>query len=314
MTAENWPPSPGTTYGSFADGTARRVAFSPGVEHIGVLYSRASLREALDWLNAAFGRPAASQDAFLAVRGPWIGLLIVGFTLLARPLSGLLPRLADQPFGASLSWRRLLPVALVPAILTPLLLWKAPTGFLPILVGDYLVVHFALYGALTAAGLVLAGCLRRPDSMPKLAVWTLVASILAVAFYTTGVFAVMMNHFVTSFVPTPRRVALILAMLGGTLPYFVADEWTTRGIAARRGSFAFTKFCFLLSLAIAVALNLNKLFFLIIIVPIILVFFLIYGLFSGWVYSRTYNPLVAATANAVALAWAIAVTFPMLGG
>ncbi len=314
MAAENWPPSPGTTYGSFADGTARRVVFSPGVEHIGVLYSRASLREALDWLNAAFGRPAASQDAFLAVRGPWIGLLIVGFTLLARPLSALLPRLADQPLGASLSWRRLLPVALAPAILTPLILWKAPTDFLPILVGDYLVVHFALYGALTAAGLFLAGHLRLPDSWPKRAVGALIASIFAVVFYTTGVFAVMMNDFVTSFVPTPGRVVLIVAMLGGTLPYFVADEWATRGAAARRGSYAFTKFCFLLSLAIAVALNLNKLFFLIIIVPIILVFFLIYGLFSGWVYERTRDPFVAATANAVALAWAIAVTFPMLGG
>lgn len=133
-------------------------------------------------------------------------------------------------------------------------------------------------------------------------------------FYTTGVFAVMMNDFVTSFVATPGRVVLIVAMLGGTLPYFVADEWATRGAAARRGSYAFTKFCFLLSLAIAVALNLNKLFFLIIIVPIILVFFLIYGLFSGWVYERTRDPFVAGTANAVALAWAIAVTFPMLGG
>lgn len=45
-----------TTYGSFADGTARRVSYSGGVEHIGVLYSADSLHEALDWANAVFGR------------------------------------------------------------------------------------------------------------------------------------------------------------------------------------------------------------------------------------------------------------------
>ena len=44
-------PDPGVTYGSFADGTARRVSFSPGVEHIGVLYSPESMAQARDWLD-----------------------------------------------------------------------------------------------------------------------------------------------------------------------------------------------------------------------------------------------------------------------
>jgi hypothetical protein len=34
--------------------------------------------------------------------------------------------------------------------LTPLILWKLPTDFLPILLGDYLTKHFLLYGALTS--------------------------------------------------------------------------------------------------------------------------------------------------------------------
>ncbi len=44
-----------------------------------------------------------------------------------------------------------------------------------------------------------------------------------------------------------------------------------------------------------------------IIVPIIIVVFVIYGLFSGWSYQRTGNPLVAGLASAIAFAWAIAV-------
>ena len=82
----------------------------------------------------------------------------------------------------------------------------------------------------------------------------------------------------------------------------------------RRGAYALTKFCFLLSLALAVALNLNKLFFLIIIAPVILIFFLVYGLISGWTYARVNHPLVGALALASAFAWSIAVTFPVVGG
>lgn len=65
-------------------------------------------------------------------------------------------------------------------------------------------------------------------------------------------------------------------------------------------------------MALAVALNPAKLFFLVIIAPVILVFFAIYGLFSSWAYRQTNHPLVGGFANALALAWAIAVTFPLL--
>ena len=45
----------------------------------------------------------------------------------------------------------------------------------------------------------------------------------------------------------------------------------------------------------------------------ILIFLGIYGLFSTWAYRRTHNPMVGALANALAFAWAIAVTFPAMG-
>ncbi|MBS0528160.1 MAG: alpha/beta hydrolase, partial [Proteobacteria bacterium] len=66
------------------------------------------------------------------------------------------------------------------------------------------------------------------------------------------------------------------------------------------------------SLAIAVALNPTKLFFLVIIVPAILLLFLAFGLISRWTYAATRHPLPGAFANAVMFAWAIAVTFPMI--
>jgi pimeloyl-ACP methyl ester carboxylesterase len=305
------------TYGSFSAGTARRAAFAPGVEHISVLYSRAGLAEALDWLNAVFDvqPPASGDGTFIDARGPWLGLLFLGLTVLGRPLCELLPRVASRPLGASLPWRTLLPLALGPAILTPLILWKMPTDFLH--VGDYLALHFALYGVLTGSGLMILRWTTRPEPGPAASLGTAslgagAASIAGMALYCTGMFGLALDTFVTSFVPGQGRLLLVPALLVGTLPYFIADEWLTRGACAPRGSYLVTKICFLLSLALAVAFNMQKLFFLVIIVPIILVLFVISGLFSGWVYRRTNHPLVGAIVNAVALSWAVAATLPLL--
>jgi pimeloyl-ACP methyl ester carboxylesterase len=373
-------PDPGVTYGSFSDGTARRVSFSPGVEHIGVLYSPESMARARDWLAKVFGR---NGNGYLDERGPALGLLFFGLTLLGWPLAALLPRVSVPPTGAGLSWRRLLPVAIAPAILTPLILWQMPTNFLPILLGDYITIHFALYGLLTLAGLwlVTRGVPKQVSTSPRpdyaVATWAnppssrestpivppppnlmlpgpgakalvrtneivpiaqrnrrltlaggalasplppvrnsfstkkfIIATLLAAA-YSIFAFGAALDRYVLSFSPIPERVPLILAALAGTLPFFLADEWLTRGQGAARGSYPVTKLLFLISLALAAALNYKKLFFLILIIPIILIFFIIYGFLSGWVSRRTGTPLVGGAASALAFAWAIAVTFPL---
>ena len=303
------PAEPGVTYGDPAAGTARRAAFSPHVEHVGVLYSSASLREAVDWLDRAFAIARPATPAVVA-QGPWILLLLTGVVTLARPLSRLLPRLAAPPVGAGLAWRRIWAPLLVPMVAAPLLLRVLPTHFLPVLVGDYLAAHFAVYGLLTAACLAW---LRVPWP-PRAAIGPVLGTAaLIVAFGFIGL-VWPIDAFVTSFLPGPERRLLILVMLVGTLLYFLAEEWLTRGPDAARGAYAASKLAFLVSLAIAVALDFERLFFLILIIPVIVPFFVVYGLFSAWTYRGTGNPLVAGIANAVAFAWAIGVTFPLLAG
>jgi len=304
---------PGITYGDVAAGTGRRAAFSPHVEHASVLFSEASLREALAWLDAAFGTPRTAPPR-LDARGPWIMLLIAAVVLLAWPLSGLLPRLAAPHIGAGLGWRLLLLPVIAPAILTPLLLRVLPTHFLPVLVGDYLATHFLVYGLLTALCLL---ALRRigPLHPPRPgAALPFVGAVAAVIGFAAVALVWPIDEFVTSFVPGPGRAPLVLAMLCGTLPFFLGDEWATRGAGAGRLAYPASKLAFLLSLALAVGLDFRRLFFLVIIVPVIALFFVVFGLFSAWIYRRTGNPFVAAVANAVVFAWAIGVTFPLLAG
>jgi len=304
-------PEEGVTAGRFADGSARRVVFADGVEHVGVLYSEESMAATVAWLNGVYGR---ESSGYTAACGLPIALLIAGAWLLAWPLSKLLPVVSRPARGASLGWRRLLPAAAIPAVVTPLSLWWFPADFLGVLVGGYLAVHFLVYG------LVTAGCLlwiRRADrpavrgetNWPKLVVATLLATA-----YIAGVIALILDTYVTSFAITPPRVPLVFLMLAGTLAYFLADEWLTRGAQTARGGHLFTRFCFLVSLGIAVALSFEDLFFLLIIAAVIVLYFLVYGFFARWIYRATGHPAVSGIATATAFAWALAAVFPMLAG
>lgn len=302
---------PGVTYGDIAKGTARRAYFSSYAEHVGVLYRPESLTEAQRWLDQTFGISRTSKIE-VAERGIWIALLFIGIALLAKPLKGFLPIVSPARAGAGLAWKDLwLPIVL-PAILTPLILSPLPTQFLPVLVGDYLACHFAMYGFLTAACLWWTGKgLPDRSEISAAAGKIALATAILLALYAIGVVWPIHAEF-TNFVPTAARLPLILAMSAGTLIYFVADEWLTRGEGAGRGAYFASKVAFIASLAIAVALDFERLFFLIIIVPLIVLFFVFFGLISRWVYARTHSPLVAGLANAIAIAWAIGVVFPLV--
>lgn len=303
----------GVTYGDVAAGTARRAVFADGVEHVGVLYSRETLEETVAWLDATFG-VVREEAPVVDRRGAMILLLFAGVVIAARPLSRLLPTAVPAPAGAGLPWRRLWIVLVVPALATPLVLRVLPTTFLPVLVADYLAAHFLLYGLITAVCLVLAH--RRGWTTPGPRPVPGRLALAAAALVAYGFVAIVwpLDRYVTSFVPGADRAALIAIMLAGTLPYFLADEWATRGAGAARFGYAAAKIAFVASLALAVALNLERLFFLVIIVPVIGAFFLVYGLVSRWAYRATGHPLPAALANAVAFAWALGVTFPLLAG
>jgi hypothetical protein len=120
------------------------------------------------------------------------------------------------------------------------------------------------------------------------------------------------DRYATAFLPRNERLPYALVMLGGTLPFFLAVSRATRGAGAAAWTPAFLKLCFLLSLAGAIALDFQRLFFLIIIVPVILLFFAVHGRIAAWTANATGHWAPGAIANAVALAAGIAATFPIV--
>ncbi|NEX16983.1 MAG: hypothetical protein C1943_10230 [Halochromatium sp.] len=311
---------PNITYGDLDLGSARRLVVAENVEHIGVLYSASALEAALDWLDQVFDHQGSG---WIDARGAWLGLYFLGVVLLAWPLSRLLPQVSSEPLGAGLDWRRLLPAALLPALLTPLILRPFPSDFLSIAIADYIALHFAVYALLTWLMLLLIR--RRPSENQgpnqaagqpeqrgaRISVSSFLLALLAVILYQTLSIALPTDLYVAAFLPDPHRFGILAVLLVATTAWFVADEWLTRGRGVFAGGYALTKLLFLISLMLAVVLNLEELFFLVIIIPAILILFVVFGLFSGWIYRRTGHPLVAALANALVFAVAITASFPI---
>jgi pimeloyl-ACP methyl ester carboxylesterase len=278
-----------------AEAVTRRAVVAPWAEHVAVLHSRVGRAEAIDWLDAAYGR---TSDVAVRATGPWFLALMAAIVALAAPLARLL-RQSVTPVPGALRGGQFTLVLLVPALLAPLLAVQVQTRLLPVLVADYLALHLALYGLIQLTLMWHFG--RRPIGFNPVAV-------LALLVWGLGVFGVALDRYGANFWPTPERLAIIAALSLGALPFMLADAVLTRGaplwqrLVARGG--------FLASLGLAILLDTERLFFLAMIAPVILLFFLIYGLMGRWVAARA-GALSAGLALGLILAWALGVSFPL---
>lgn len=286
----------GQTVGTPGDGFARRAEAVPFVEHVGVLYAPAGIGSGVDWLAASFG--VVPQAGPVSI-GPWIILTLFGVVLLVLPVIRLLPEgAAPWHPDRRLFWA----LAVVPAVVTPVLLSLFETRFLPVLVADYLALHLALYGALVLAGAAWAGGLPARRGL---------LLGLGLAAYGILVFGGIMDRHVGSFLPHPGRIAVILAILPGAVLAMLADAVLSEATRAALWRRVVARGMFLVSLGIAVALDFERLFFLVIILPVIVLFYLSYGMMGRFVGKRTGSVVAMGIGLGVILGWALGVTFPM---
>ncbi len=292
----------GDVVGDAVQGTGRRAVIAPMVEHVGVLYSQTALHAARDWLDVAFGR---ASDGDIVARGGWIVLLLGATVALGWPLAGLLPAHRPQPDRPPLPRGHFALIVALPALVVPLALAPFEVQVLPVLVADYLALHLGLYGALTLLLLWRHGALT--GQFPARVWWM----GLAVAAFGIGVLGGVLDRYVASFVPHPGRVAVIAGLALGAVPFMLGDSLLTGGGQGRLWRVVAARLAFLASLALAVALDFEGLFFLVIILPVIVLFFLLFGTMSGWVGRRTGLPVAGGLGLGLVLAWALGVSFPM---
>ena len=149
-------------------GTARRIEIIPNVEHITILFSSTAHAAARSWLDEVFGSQPGAED-FIDRRMLWYLVGLVGTLLFFWSFSPLVDNLNDriiETVDYSI-WRRMGALTLGALGATGILYVLSQAGLnltnlLGLLVGGYLLVWFAIAGALS---IVLLG--RMPGQMVR---------------------------------------------------------------------------------------------------------------------------------------------------
>ncbi len=292
--------APGAQAGETVEnaGVTRRTATAPYVEHVGVLFSNKTLDEIRNWLDLHYDRN--SDPATDALIGKWIALLIIALPALAWSLSALLPN--RQIATGDIPPKTFLTACLVPALLTPLIATQIDLTFLPILTADYLALHLFLLGTGQLALLWWLSGIRPGGLQPFHA--------LALVAFAIGIFGMAIDRYFSNFVLTPSRLPVFVAILPGTLAFMLADATLTRVGNAAFWRRVLLRLTFFGSLAIAIIIDPERLFFMAIIFPVLLLFFMIYGLMGRWTAARS-GPATPGIALGIVLAWSLAATFPL---
>ena len=126
-----------------------------------------------------------------------------------------------------------------------------------------------------------------------------------------GRFGFLLDRYAANSWPTPGRLWIIAARTLGSVPYMLADMMLTGN--AGLGKRILVRMAFLVSLGIAVALDFSGLFFLIMIAPVLVLFYLVCGMMGRDVAARV-GLLAPGLALGVALAWPLGVSFPLFNG
>ncbi|MCK0150320.1 alpha/beta hydrolase [Marivita sp. S6314] len=276
----------------------RSAQVAPFAEHVAILQSRVGRASALEWLNRAYGRDVQARMlptgwAFLA--------LMAAITVLSAPVARVLTRPTDLPPRLDLPTWKFAAVLVVPMILAPGVAGLFDIDVLPVLVADYLAVHLGLYGLCT---LVMLQLFCRGHGYGR---YQLLA-FGGLLIWGVGVFGLALDRYGANFFPVAERLPIIAALALGAIPFMLADALVTWKASLWRRILA--RAALIGSLGIAVALDFEGLFFLIMIAPVILLFFLVHGT-MGRAFGKQAGPLTAGLALGLILAWALGVSFPM---
>lgn len=359
---------PGTTYGDFSRGTARRAALLPHLDHVAIIFSPATTIEINHWLARTF--PVLYVVPTGIVRLLWLLAAnlaaIVGGLLLVSPLHHLASRLVGvaNPDGPpQVEWDAIEePSPAVPARESPAEPWRISLGealgylalfvlasglavlflnvrtpftFIKLLVGDYLTSYFFTAGVLM---FVITKLTRRdipllPGGIPwggaheegfqvsgstlrfsREGLCSLLVSVaLFVLFFLT--IGLLGTYTWVRFTPAAGRWPRFIPVFLLSLPFFLVDETIFRALqeSTAVGSGVLTllgKVVVLASLAAGALLSPQH-FVVILMLPLMLIFFVLFQLFSLRVYHVTRSSLATATLNALLVAWIIVAIFPI---
>ena len=292
-------PQENTLYGSIETGTARKVTSVTNADHVGILYSRQTQEELIQWVDSVFKNKNIIRTNAIGV---WTSILLLslfsGFCLSIRFLPLINFEKIKIPFKP-------VPIVMVLAgVSTPLLLNFHFLSFTSFPAHDYLINHLILFSVIM--------CLVFPKDALKsvLKNFNLAITVPLFIFYTL-IFGSVLDKYVSSFYPTGFRIPLFFLLLLGCIPISIIIQmlhgahnraWITATLA---------KSILILSLSLAIVLNFEELFLLAYAILLLIAFFFVFGFLSNYLDKRLSNPFSIGLANGVSLAWTLATAIPL---
>ncbi|MEM7632878.1 MAG: hypothetical protein AAF227_12850, partial [Pseudomonadota bacterium] len=224
------------------------------------------------------------------------GVLLAALVLLVWPVAKMLPRRDAAPMRP-LPWRSFLmcvtlpiPIALIAAALPTFgIAGHAAFGTLGVIFGAWGTIQIAI---LRRHGFRF----QAPDAIGTV-------GYLALAL----VFALALDRYGAAFLPVGNRAVVLLGLLLGTVPFAIADTALVHNASFLRRVLA--RLSFLAVLSAAMALSQSQLGLAFTTLPVLVLFFVVYGTMARWVAARRGPPGVVF-GKGVILAWAIAASTP----
>jgi dienelactone hydrolase len=291
----------GRTYGSVADGSARRADPVPGVEHVSILFSGTAHGWTLAWLDAAV-RPDSPLGTVHPTDRLWpAGLLLLGLLVGFVPLAGLLFR---RPAAVA---PRVTPVG--PARVGVAMGAGLGAGAVVGVVANEPVLGLAVGGytavVLLAFGVAIALAAGRPRfGRPA---WSMLARVGLLAGYATAMVAVPIQVGLTWVVPNVARLVPLVAVGVAVWVLFGAAERVAGGWWYLHGA--------VLAAAVGLLLALTVTGFgpgfLLLVLPLLVGLLAIGAGVAAVLRRLAVPPWLAAAVAAPVLAWTVATTLPL---
>ncbi len=296
----------------------RKTVDFPGKNHLTIIYDPQAFDQAIGWIHQAMGTrpvpiaPVAPWGWILAALAGGLGTVLSVAALLAPPESR--AKTGRQPSLGFLTGLVALSVAALSAVLATVYLRVSWVG---VAVLDYLLPYFAIMALvlwllrflwprdfafpLTQGGDGVAGATLRG---------------LGVTLAYLGALVPVIQMNLTHHMPTLPRIMPLLISAVVLWLYFVQEEGLKRAVAHQHGVVAGLGLGLISKLVIvgtwlgATALP-NPPIFLTLTIPITVVVLVVLELIATFMGVQRFSSAAAATVNAVVLAWAVAVTFPL---
>lgn len=118
------------------------------------------------------------------------------------------------------------------------------------------------------------------------------------------------DRYAASFVPTLQRIYIILALSIGTILVMIADAYATGAGQGTTWARFLARIALVSSLVAAAIIDPYELTSIIIVLPVVILFFLAHGVMGRWV-GRQSGANAAGIGLGLCLAWALGVSFPL---